>query len=123
MRSAIDDCLCNRPAIDRFGYFFSMNRRGKPYRSFSAPQRMIVAKVNRAPKGEGVCNRNLGQDYEETSFGRRFAGSDRLWQRGTSGGSSEGTVPLWRRSLQELLVPRPLSRHRLLQPLRQLLPA
>src|ERR1700721_225876 len=72
--------------------------------------------------GRSVCNRNLGQDYEKNSFGGRLVGGDRPGRRGTSGGCGERCMPLRRRSLQGLFVPRPLSPHRLLQPLHQLLP-
>src|ERR1700730_5903378 len=83
---------------------------------FLSPPTNDRSKVNRA-QCEGLCNSNLGQDYENNSFGGRLVGRDRSYQRRKSGGrlstgESIERMPLRRRSLQELFMPLRISRQR-----------
>src|SRR5258706_6378056 len=92
---------------------------------FLGPPTNDHSKVNRA-QCEGLCNSNLGQDYEKNSFGGRLVGRDRSDQRRKCGrrlpaSKSFERIHQRRRSLQELFMPRRLSGQRFLQPLGELL--
>src|SRR3981081_618746 len=95
---------------------------------FLGPPTNDHSKVNRARRLRRLCNSNLGQDYEKNSFGGRLVGRDWSEQRGKCSrclpaSESVERMRQRRRSLQELFVPRRLSRQRFLQPLGELLPA